>query len=225
MSDLIRRGDALSAILTLLRWPTMHSGLVSVDDVSAAIAALPAVTVGVRPLVWKGDSIRVTANGMGKYYSCTRMFHGQKGAGWECDEGDWHPSLDAAKAVAQFDFKARILAALEPVAAPRRYMGQIMAECDCSRQGECEAAQKCLAAPDPAAIREAWEKAYWRMRSYAVHDNDCKLNKPPRFDGPCSCGLTAALEEALALIQKGAAEPTEYERKVAQMKKDFPNGI
>lgn len=54
--------------------------------------------------------------------------------------------------------------------------------------------------PDPAAIREAWEKTYWRMRSYAVHDNDCKLNKPPRFDGPCSCGLTAALEEALALI-------------------------
>lgn len=63
-----------------------------------------------------------------------------------------------------------------------------------------------VAAPDPAAIREAWEKAYWRMRSYAVHDNDCKLNKPPRFDGPCSCGLTAALEEALALIQKGAAK-------------------
>lgn len=60
--------------------------------------------------------------------------------------------------------------------------------------------------PDHAAIREAWEKAYWRMRSYAVHDNDCKLNKPPRFDGPCSCGLTAALEEALALIPKGAAD-------------------
>lgn len=59
-----------------------------------------------------------------------------------------------------------------------------------------------LAATDPAAIREAWEKAYWRMRSYAVHDDACKLNKPPRFDGPCSCGLTAALEEALALIQK-----------------------
>lgn len=55
-------------------------------------------------------------------------------------------------------------------------------------------------APDAAAIREAWEKAYWRMRSYAVHDDNCKLNKPPRFDGPCSCGLTAALEEALALL-------------------------
>lgn len=79
--------------------------------------------------------------------------------------------------------------------------------------------------PDHAAIREAWGKAYWRMRSYAVHDNDCKLNKPPHFNGPCSCGLTATLEEALALISKGATEPTEYERKVAQMKKDFPNGI
>lgn len=29
--------------------------------------------------------------------------------------------------------------------APRRYMGQIVAECDCSRRQECEAAQKCLA--------------------------------------------------------------------------------
>lgn len=68
------------------------------------------------------------------------------------------------------------------------------------------AALEPVAAPEPAAIREAWEKAYWRMRSYAIHDNDCKLNKPPRFDGPCSCGLTATLEEALALIQKGAAD-------------------
>lgn len=56
---------------------------------------------------------------------------------------------------------------------------------------------------DAGGVKEAWEKAYWRMRSYAVHDNDCKLNKPPRFDGPCSCGLTAALEEALALLTEG----------------------
>ena len=33
------------------------------------------------------------------------------------------------------------------------------------------------------------------------------------------------LEGVLTLIQKGHTEPTEYERKVAQMKKDFPNGI
>lgn len=84
-------------------------------------------------------------------------------------------------------------AALEPVAAPNlKRIGTGIYETQPT--------------PDHAAIREAWEKAYWRMRSYAVHDNDCKLNKPPRFDGPCSCGLTAALEEALALIPKGAAD-------------------
>ena len=82
--------------------------------------------------------------------------------------------LEAAKAAAQADYEARILAALDLTPAP-----------------------------DAAAIREAWGKAYWRMRSYAIHDNDCKLNKPPHFNGPCSCGLTAALEEALALIPKG----------------------
>lgn len=94
-------------------------------------------------------------------------------------------------------------AALKPVAAPdpalRPTMTDMMVDPD-TLDAFMEA--KPLP-PDPAAIREAWEKAYWRMRSYAVHDNDCKLNKPPRFDGPCSCGLTAALEEALALIQKG----------------------
>ena len=63
-----------------------------------------------------------------------------------------------------------------------------------------EALREAGAQSDAAAIREAWERSYWRLRSYAVHDNDCKLNKPPRFDGPCSCGLTAALEEALALL-------------------------
>lgn len=88
-----------------------------------AIRALPAVvasqSVRVKPLVWKGDSIRVTANGRGKYYSCMRMFHGQKGAGWECDEGDWHPTLDAAKGIAQADYEKRILAAIEPQPDPR----------------------------------------------------------------------------------------------------------
>jgi hypothetical protein len=29
--------------------------------------------------------------------------------------------------------------------APRRYMGQIMAECDCQREGECLSAERCLA--------------------------------------------------------------------------------
>lgn len=41
---------------------------------------------------------------------------------------------------------------------------------------------------------------YWSLRSFAVHDNDCKLNKPPRFAGPCSCGLAAELKKGEALL-------------------------
>lgn len=39
----------------------------------------------------------------------------------------------------------RILAALTTTPAPRRYMGQIMAECDCPREAECQAAGRCIA--------------------------------------------------------------------------------
>ena len=66
-------------------------------------------------------------------------------------------------------------------------------------------------------------KAYWRLRSYAVHDDGCKLNKPPRFQGPCSCGLMAAIkagERAADLLEVAEDGPTEYERKVAQ-----PQGV
>ena len=45
---------------------------------------------------------------------------------------------------------------------------------------------------------------YWTLRSYAVHDNDCKLNKPPHFDGPCSCGLTPALKNGEALLTEAS---------------------
>ncbi len=35
-------------------------------------------------------------------------------------------------------------------------------------------------------------KVAWGFRSYATHDNDCKVNKPPHFDPTkCSCGLSA----------------------------------
>ena len=35
-------------------------------------------------------------------------------------------------------------------------------------------------------------KVYWQLRSYATHDDKCKLNKAPSFTGPCSCGLSEA---------------------------------
>lgn len=149
-------------------------------------------------LIRRGDALRVADEVFDK---CENVNGDDRGAFAAAEVG---ARIAALPAVTQ--------PALEPVAAPNlKRIGTGIYETQPT--------------PDHAAIREAWGKAYWRMRSYAVHDNDCKLNKPPHFNGPCSCGLTATLEEALALISKGATEPTEYERKVAQMKKDFPNGI
>lgn len=113
--DLISRAAALETISTRLN-PNVFVGIRAIETVQRAIRALSAVAISqqvrVKPLVWKGDSIRVTANGMGKYYACMRMFHIQKGAGWECDEGDWHPNLDSAKAAAQAHHEIHILTAL-----------------------------------------------------------------------------------------------------------------
>lgn len=112
MTDLIRKTDAL-AILTA-------ASSISQKTVNA-IAALPAVTVGVKPLVWEDRSSAVhprfkAVTGFGTYYierNKAGLFD------W------WSPyrmgktevkTLDAAKAAAQADYTARILAALEPVA-------------------------------------------------------------------------------------------------------------
>lgn len=35
-------------------------------------------------------------------------------------------------------------------------------------------------------------EVYWKLRSYAVHDDNCTINRHPHYQG-CSCGLTAAL--------------------------------
>lgn len=50
-------------------------------------------------------------------------------------------------------------------------------------------------------------KTYWMLRSFATHDDGCKLNKPPRFEGPCSCGLAKALTdgESLAALTDGGS--------------------
>lgn len=150
-NDLIRRGDALKA----LDWGDIYG-----RNAQDAINAIPAVQPTVKPLVWKGDSIRVTAKGMGKYYACMRMFHGQKGAGWEDDEGDWHPSLEAAKAAAQADYEARILSALTT--------GKEVMPNDDGNSNARPATSPCVTAgavsPDAAALVDAAEKvinSYW----------------------------------------------------------------
>ena len=128
--DLISRAAALNTLTELscddnAHWGVIIEAIRALPAIAASQPADPAVKadscqrVTVKPLVWYGDSIRVTAKGMGKYYACMWMFHGQKGAGWECDEGDWHPTLDAAKGIAQADYERRILAAIETQPDPR----------------------------------------------------------------------------------------------------------
>ena len=40
--------------------------------------------------------------------------------------------------------------------------------------------------------RDAATAAYWLVRSYAVHDDDCTINRYPNRNA-CSCGLRNAL--------------------------------
>lgn len=55
--------------------------------------------------------------------------------------------------------------------------------------------------------KETLEAMYWRLRSYAVHDDNCTVNRPPHYRG-CSCGLTAALA-ALPAPDEGEQEEGE----------------
>jgi hypothetical protein len=96
------------------------SGAVAVSQpADPVIKADSCQRVTVKPLVWRGDSIRLTAGRMGKMYECMWCFHGQKGAGWSDYDEDWHPTLEAAKAAAQADYEARILAAIDTQPDPR----------------------------------------------------------------------------------------------------------
>jgi hypothetical protein len=121
----IRRGDVITAVTSAIRqmrrgdkeggWPAF---------VNDAIAALPAVqpVVTVKPLVWRGrdDACRAGAGDFGVYeifdiygeFKLSRVMNGNGriiGA---------FPTLEAAKAAAQADYAARILAALDVQPAP-----------------------------------------------------------------------------------------------------------
>lgn len=141
--DLIRRGDAL-AIVVRDRVPTNRTGsefrVVSTQDMLKAIAALPAVTVGVKPLVWEaGERDQRRADSiLGEF--CVMFFGGR----WFY-QGEPRKGMLDAQAAAQADYEARILAALGVTPTPLRYMGQIMAECDCQREAECQAAGRRIA--------------------------------------------------------------------------------
>lgn len=118
--DLIRRGDALAAL---------SLGDIVLDRSAVkTIAALPAVTVRVKPLVWEdfGDwgakaSAYYQANYLIQFWKGREQFEvalSYPGYQTGFDGDRWHHTLDAAKAAAQADYEARILAALEPQPAP-----------------------------------------------------------------------------------------------------------
>ena len=52
----------------------------------------------------------------------------------------------------------------------------------------------------PRADVEGLHDVYWKLRSYAVHDDGCKINKPPYTIGSCSCGLTASLAKGETIL-------------------------
>ena len=153
--------------------------------IAHAIAALPAVTVGVP------------------------VAHAYIVEG-ECEQIEW-----GAEYCLPDDPALTMLYALDITPAPvtrRIYMGQIMAECDCPRSEECEAAQRCLAEtpapaqPDPAAIREAAELIA-RVQRIIEDWEEQASERDPRDPMKAQIYREASdLRAALALIQK---EPTD----------------
>lgn len=116
--DLIRRGDADAAIVAC------KGNGATRQNCRDAIAAIPARGVGVKPLVWEDfDGLGAKASA---FYQANYLIQWWKGEGrYEVAlsypgyqtgyDGDrWHDTLTAAKAAAQADYEARILAALAP---------------------------------------------------------------------------------------------------------------
>ena len=120
MSDLVRKSDADAAIVKC------KGNGATRQACRDAIAALPAVTHGIKPLVW--FEAELPSRGGGKYtaegYTIRKIeglwlldFAGEGRSKWRWTE------LDAAKTAAQTDYEQRIMAALEPVEAPAVTVG------------------------------------------------------------------------------------------------------
>jgi hypothetical protein len=114
--DLIRRGDALEICTAF--------GFSRADECRDRIAALPAVSapvaVRVKPLEWEEEPDRdpnypkwTADTGMGKHYFVFKAWWGsQQKWGFAGVDGFYH-TKDAAKAAAQADYAARIMAAID----------------------------------------------------------------------------------------------------------------
>ena len=145
--DLIRRGDAFAVVKGL--------SLLEGD-----ILALPAVTVGVKPLVWRqycSNAGNSSAPAFGGEYICERAGeYGHYGVWFPCDGPNsepriYHAELPVAKAAAQADYEARILAALAPTDAATQKGG----DAHDRRLRSHEASPGVTAGADAAQAREA----------------------------------------------------------------------
>lgn len=190
MSDeeLIRRGDALAAV----RVSDFRC------DAETAIAALPAFTAGVKPLVW-----RPAYDGAGQQLAVTMADCPALQVRYYAERPEDQPRVEAKRT-------ARILAALEPVAAPAVTVGvkpdretfdamcamrdainefvpmpslesdllqgpensvfcATVAEAVIAEIRRLRAALEPVAAPDPAAIREAIKASVGECLAGLIH--------------------------------------------------------
>ena len=129
-NDLIRRGDALAALQAAYDDSGFEPDLADAD---ARIAALPAVTPAP-----DAAAIREAAEKLAAFLDAKHQsYMAAKGR----NPADYVSGYSIAR-----DKAAAILALIPKGGNGRRvYMGQIMAECDCPREAECQAAGRCIA--------------------------------------------------------------------------------
>lgn len=161
----------------------------------AAIAALPARGVGVRPLVWeesvKGRWIGTPVVKLGDL--AFWVFHREDGTFMRAtkDGGKQYPTLDAAKAAAQADYEARILSALEPAPAPTDAAQDDDPECtDCGGTGiTYQTERRCACQPTDAA------HAPFRIEDMTLAD----LMRDPLYEAATTPATDAAQAREAAL--------------------------
>lgn len=110
--DMIRRGDAILAVTAA------DKECLGANGAREFIRAIPAVTVGVRPLVWRDDGTNghETDHAFG-FYEVYPSPEGDMLSRDGVDSGVF-PTLEAAKAAAQADYDARIRSALTAQPSP-----------------------------------------------------------------------------------------------------------
>jgi hypothetical protein len=101
------------------------------------------------------------------------------------------PNSDGQKWVHWADYQ-HLKAERDALAAQRDDLAEQARQAHPTMQRMRLAENKANARADAAEKKLAEVEAIaWRLRSYAVHDDDCKINRHPHYRD-CSCGLNAA---------------------------------